>query len=156
MMHHRRLPSHHRNHKTSLRRRLAKNPELAHKLNQMALPLSPLVQLTTGAIHPQFPRTVLQFWLLTDAQLESLAQFYHQRTPSPWSRQYPCPVNWRSDAPLEEKRRKMGRFIGLRGCENPTAVLKTEEQIARDARLASRNAADEDVWRRKMNPFSQL
>lgn len=49
----------------------------------------------------------------------------------------------------------MGRFIGLRGCENPTAVLKTEEQIARDARLASRNAADEDVLRRKMNPFSQ-
>lgn len=46
----------------------------------------------------------------------------------------------------------MGRFIGLRGCESPTVVLKTEEQIARDA---SRSAADEDVLRRKMNPFSQ-
>ncbi|UKZ46588.1 hypothetical protein TrVGV298_000793 [Trichoderma virens] len=142
MMHHRRLPSHHHNHQLSLRRRLAKNPELAHKLHQMALPLSPLVQLTTGAVHPHFPRTVLQFWLLTDAQLESLAQFYHQRTPSPLV----------SAAPLEEKRRKMGRFIGLRGCESPTIVLKSEEQIARDA---SRNAADEDALRRKMNPFSQ-
>ncbi|KAL6878666.1 hypothetical protein J3F83DRAFT_247354 [Trichoderma novae-zelandiae] len=152
MMHHRRLPSHHHNFQSALRRRLAKNPELAHKLHQMALPLSPLVQLTTGAVHPHFPRTVLQFWLLTDAQLESLAHFYHQRTPSPWSRQYPCPVNWRSDAPLEEKRRKMGRFIGLRGCDSPTIILKTEEQIARDA---SRNAADEDALRRKMNPFSQ-
>ncbi|KAK5987305.1 hypothetical protein PT974_11430 [Cladobotryum mycophilum] len=133
------------------RRRLAKNPELAHKLHQMALQLSPLVQLTTGRIHPDFPRTVLQFWLLTDEQLEDLAQFYHQRTPSPWSGQYPCPVDWRSDAPLEEKRRKMGRFIGLRGCESPV-VLKTEEQIAQEARIASR---DEEAWRRKMNPFSR-
>ncbi|KND90161.1 hypothetical protein TOPH_05097 [Tolypocladium ophioglossoides CBS 100239] len=129
----------------------------------MALPLSPLVQLTTGAVHAHFPRTVLQFWLLTDAQLESLATFYHQRSPSPWSAQYPCPVVWRSDLPLEEKRRRMGKFIGLRGCDVDVHVhhpgemaaaimgagVRSEDDIAGEARLA---AADEDVWRRKLSP----
>ncbi|POR31856.1 Uncharacterized protein TPAR_07935 [Tolypocladium paradoxum] len=130
----------------------------------MALPLCPLVQLTTGAVHPHFPRTVLQFWLLTDAQLESLATFYHQRSPSPWSAQYPCPVVWRSDLPLEEKRRRMGKFIGLRGCDVDVAVhhpgnvaaaimgagVRSEDDIADEARLA---AADEEVWRRKLSPW---
>lgn len=161
---------------------LARNPALAHKLRQMALPLSPLVQLTTGAVHPDFPTNVLQFWLLTDGQLESLAGFYHQATPagaspSPWAAQYPCPVRWRSDAPLEDKRRRMGRFIGLRGCESPVEPpvaapapspisprasapsrqapahprIKTEEEIARDARMA-RLAADDEALRRKTAP----
>ncbi|KAJ3494158.1 hypothetical protein NLG97_g4260 [Lecanicillium saksenae] len=139
---------------------LARNPALAHKLRQMALPLSPLVQLTTGA-------------------LESLAAFYHQATPkgarpSPWAAQYPCPVRWRSDAPLEDKRRRMGRFIGLRGCESPVDIaapaavamacsspsvaaaasspaVKTEEEIAREARMA-RLAADDEALRRKTAP----
>lgn len=150
MMMRREMPSQHYS-DTFIQRRLARNPALAHKLQQMTLPLSPLVQLTTGAVHPNFPRTVLQFWLLTDAQLESLAHFYHQRTPGPWSSQYPCPVRWRSDIPLEAKRRKMGRFIGLRGCDSPI-ILKTEEEIAHEARLASM-AADEDIWRRKLYPW---
>ncbi|KAM3504795.1 hypothetical protein MY11210_008212 [Beauveria gryllotalpidicola] len=146
---------------------LARNPALAHKLRQMALPLSPLVQLTTGAVHPDFPSNVLQFWLLTDAQLEALAAFYHQtvpagaRAPSPWAAQYPCPVRWRSDASLESKRRRMGRFIGLRGCETPVdmvapavgvpKVVKSEEEIALEARMA-RMAADEEALRRKTTP----
>ncbi|OAA64849.1 beta-xylosidase [Cordyceps fumosorosea ARSEF 2679] len=143
---------------------LARNPALAHKLHQMALPLSPLVQLTTGAVHPDFPTNVLQFWLLTDSQLEALASFYHQTVtpsgqPSPWAAQYPCPVRWRSDAPLECKRRRMGRFIGLRGCESPVveapvppaAFFKTEDDIAREARLA-RLAADDEALRRKTAP----
>ncbi|PHH60329.1 hypothetical protein CDD81_1855 [Ophiocordyceps australis] len=162
-------------------------PSLAHKLQQMALPLSPLVQLTTGAVHPHFPQTVLHFWLLTDAQLESLARFYHQHhcTRGPWSAHYPCPVSWRSDLPLEEKRRRMGRFIGLRGCSPnannaarprhigsidavvaqataaaaaaaATAAMDTipsEEEIARQARLAAAAAADDQIRQRKLNPW---
>ncbi|KAF4453379.1 beta-xylosidase [Fusarium austroafricanum] len=139
------IPSRHR--QAFNQRRLAKNPNLQRKLEQMALPLAPLVQLTTGAVHPSFPTTVLNFWLLTDEQLESLAHFYHQRTPSPWTNQYPCPITWRSDLPLEEKRRKMGKFIGLRGCES-SILLKSEEEILADARKA-RFAAEEDLWRRK-------
>lgn len=139
------IPSRHR--QAFAQRRLARNPSLQRKLEQMALPLAPLVQLTTGAIHPAFPTTVLNFWLLTDEQLESLAHFYHQTTPCPWSNQYPCPITWGPALSLEEKRRKMGKFIGLRGCE-PPILLKTEEDIMADVRRA-RMAAEDDMWRRK-------
>jgi hypothetical protein len=101
------------------RQRASKNAAFQEKLRQMRLQLAPLVQLTTGAAHPAFPSTLLGFWLLTDEQLESMAHFYHQRTPSTWTDQYPCPVPWSSEAPLETKRRRLGRFIGLRGCESP-------------------------------------
>lgn len=74
-------------------RRAATNPAFKQKLEQMALPLAPLVQLTTGYIHPAFPGTLLNFWLLTDEQLEELAHFYHQRTPCQYTFHYPCPVN---------------------------------------------------------------
>ncbi|KAI0482806.1 hypothetical protein GGR56DRAFT_208309 [Xylariaceae sp. FL0804] len=100
-------------------RRAASDAAFRAKLSQMALPLAPLVQLTTGAVHPHFPASLLGFWLLTDAQLEELAHFYHQRTPCRWTACYPCPVPWSSDLPLEDKRRRLGRFIGLRGCESP-------------------------------------
>ena len=111
-------------------RRAGQNGAFGDKLRQMALPLAPLVQLTTGEVHPRFPNTLLNFWLLTDGELESLASFYHQRTPCAWTRHYPCPVAWGSSLPLEEKRRRIGKFMGLRGCETPV-VLKTEEEIAR-------------------------
>ncbi|KAI5866836.1 hypothetical protein GGS23DRAFT_552344 [Durotheca rogersii] len=131
----------------------------------MALPLAPLVQLTTGEVHPAFPGTLLHFWLLTDSQLEALAHFYHQRTPCPWTRHYPCPVRWASDAPLEEKRRRLGRFIGLRGCESPLVLLPSsptaaapadsaapallsEDDILEEAR-AARLAEEERIWRGK-------
>ncbi|KAJ9429134.1 hypothetical protein QL093DRAFT_2153801, partial [Fusarium oxysporum] len=139
------IPSRH--HRAFGQRRLAKNPNLQRKLEQMALPLAPLVQLTTGAVHPSFPTTVLNFWLLTDEQLESLAHFYHQRTPSPWTNQYPCPVTWRSDLPLERSDARWASLSGLRGCESPI-LLKTEEEILAEARKA-RLAAEEDLWRRK-------
>ncbi|KAI2614558.1 uncharacterized protein GGS25DRAFT_517407 [Hypoxylon fragiforme] len=132
-------------------RRAAQNSAFREKLRQMALPLAPLVQLTTGEIHPSFPGTLLNFWLLTDAELEALAHFYHQRTPCRWTFHYPCPVPWASGMPLEEKRRRIGRFIGLRGCETPLRV-KSEEEILEEARLA-RVAEEEAIWRRKM-PWS--
>jgi hypothetical protein len=130
----------------------AKNPALDRKLREMRLPLSPLVQLTTGDIHPDFPRNVLQFWLLSDVQLESLAQFYHQREPCRWTSCYPCPVSWDLNMPLEEKRRRMGKFIGLRGCDVTPIELRTEEEIAQDARGA-RLQNEEEMWARKMNPW---
>ncbi|KAH8676298.1 hypothetical protein BX600DRAFT_198819 [Xylariales sp. PMI_506] len=101
------------------------NPALATKLRQMAMPLAPLVQLTTGLVHPAFPTTLLRFWLLTDGELESLAVFYHQagaagRGLDPvarrWAAHYPCPIQWDSRAPIEVKRALIGRFIGLRNC----------------------------------------
>lgn len=144
--------------RTSLRhRRIARKPELRRKLRNMAIELSPLVQVTTGLVHPAFPRKMLQFWLLTDEQLEDMARFYHQRSPGGSGSgggglrtQYPCPITWCSDLPLEEKRRKIGKFIGLRGCETPVWLL-TEEEIAAEARRA-RVAEEEEMWKRKLHP----
>ncbi|KAI0022217.1 hypothetical protein F4780DRAFT_207686 [Xylariomycetidae sp. FL0641] len=130
-------------------RRAAKDPAFREKLAQMALPLAPLVQLTTGDVHPHFPGTLLGFWLLTDAQLEELAHFYHQRTPCRWTFHYPCPITWSSALSLEEKRRKIGRFIGLRGCESPLLRLRSEEEIMEEARRA-RLAEEDEMWRRKL------
>ncbi|KAK8082112.1 hypothetical protein PG996_000893 [Apiospora saccharicola] len=128
-------------------RRAAENTAFREKVRQMALPLAPLVQLTTGDVHPRFPATLLNFWLLTDHELESLASFYHQRTPCVWTRHYPCPVAWGPSMPLEEKRRKIGKFIGLRGCETPVSG-KSEEQLMEEARQA--RWQEDEMWRRKM------
>ncbi|KAL8387660.1 hypothetical protein RB595_009757 [Gaeumannomyces hyphopodioides] len=130
-------------------RRSAGNPALARKLEQMALPLAPLVQMTTGHVHPAFPGTLLHFWLLTDAQLESLAHFYHQRTPSVWTAQYPCPVRWGPHLTLEEKRRKMGMFIGLRGCESPIVPTAAEDLLDEARRHAAVEDDADDALRRK-------
>jgi hypothetical protein len=125
---------------TTLGERLAaKNPAFTLKMRQMALPLAPLVQLNTGTIHKSFPANLLSFWLLTEKQLDELASFYHQRTPSHFSSQYPCPItNWHQSLTMEDKRRKIGRFIGLRGCETPPAFVgfKTDEQLVEEARRA--------------------
>ncbi|KAI1779984.1 hypothetical protein F4818DRAFT_160902 [Hypoxylon cercidicola] len=129
-------------------RRAANSEAFQTKLQQMALPLAPLVQLTTGEVHPAFPGTLLNFWLLTDAELEALAHFYHQRTPCRWTFHYPCPIAWASDMPLEEKRRRIGRFIGLRGCETPIRV-RSEQELQEEARRA-RAVDDEEMWRRKL------
>lgn len=134
----------------SAHRSNGQRPALARKLREMALPLAPLVQLTTGDVHPSFPSTLLGFWLLTDAELESLAHFYHQRTPCRWTYHYPCPVSWDPSLGLEEKRRRIGKFIGLRGCETPVG-LRSEEEIMDEARRAREAAEEEEeVWRRKL------
>ncbi|CAK7266118.1 hypothetical protein SEPCBS119000_001859 [Sporothrix epigloea] len=101
-------------------RRMARRPALEAKLRHMAQTLQPLVNAVTGAVHPDFPLTIFQYWLLNDKQLDALASFYHQRTPHPLKQHYPCPVLWpRRGLTLEDKRRRFGRFIGLRGCETP-------------------------------------
>jgi hypothetical protein len=123
------------------------NPDLQAKIAQMALPLAPLVRITSGEVHPYFPATLLNFWLLNNEQLDELAHFYHQRTPSDTSAHYPCPVIWGKGLSLEEKRRKIGRFIGLRGCESP---VKTQEQIMQEVRERGRIEEQEELfWKRK-------
>ena len=100
-------------------RRAERSPDFDTKLKQMALPLRPLVEIRGGQVHPAFPTTILNFWLLTDEQLDELAHFYHQRTPSQYSMGYPCPITWGEGLTIEEKRRKMGKFIGLKGVSLP-------------------------------------
>ncbi|KAL1890408.1 hypothetical protein Sste5346_008235 [Sporothrix stenoceras] len=101
-------------------RRIARRPALESKLQHMSQKLEWLVNVDNLLPHPSFPGNILQFWLLTDDQLEAMASYYHQRTPSEYTGCYPCPVSWpRNGLTLEDKRRKFGRFIGLRGCQTP-------------------------------------
>jgi hypothetical protein len=55
-------------------------------------------------------------------------------------------VAWAKGLTLEEKRRKMGKFIGLRGCETPD---KTEEEILEELKRR-REEEDTAIWRRKL------
>jgi hypothetical protein len=133
--------------KTTFSSRKTQNADLRAKVSQLALPLAPLVQLSSGRVHPSFPQTLLRYHLLTDAELEDLAHFYHQRTPCALTSHYPKPMNWKQGLTVNEKKRKWGRFMGLRGCESPV-VVKTEEEIWEEARGA-RLVEEEEMWRRK-------
>lgn len=128
---------------------VSKNPALAAKIAEMRLPLSPLVRITTGAVHPAFPKTILHFWLLAEPDLDELAHFYHQRTPSVWTSHYPKLMGWQSNLSLEEKRRKWGKFIGLRGCATPVDI-KTDDEIWEEARR-DRMLAEDEMMRTKTN-----
>ncbi|KAI4173096.1 MAG: hypothetical protein LQ343_003206 [Gyalolechia ehrenbergii] len=109
--------------------------QFRRKLTHLATPLAPLLSITSGTTHPSFPSTILNYHLLTEEQLNDLAHHYHQRTPNQWSLCYPLPIvgRWHAgsgptisqqgqvhgEANLEDKRRRFGRFMGLRGCESP-------------------------------------
>jgi hypothetical protein len=116
------------------------NPALKRKIAQLRMKLQPLypVHLPGGPPHTAFPQTVLHFWVLTETEIENCLRYYRQITPD-WSTcTYPCPLVWdkkflaRPDPPqptiegqltdverLAIKRRMLGKFIGLRGCETP-------------------------------------
>ena len=130
-----------------------KHPYFEAKLQQMAIKLQPLVSLTVGGPHPDFPCTLLNYWLLTSSQLDELAHFYHQRTPSIYTYRYPCPVTWRVDATLEEKRRRIGRFIGLRGCESPNPIGLSEEEVREEVRRARERSEEEEMFARKRRGY---
>jgi hypothetical protein len=65
---------------------------------------------------------------------------------------YPCPVTWKSDASLEEKRRRIGRFIGLKGCESPVGVL-SEAEIREETRRNRARDEEEDMFLRKRRGY---
>ena len=76
---------------------------LSHRrFTHLLRPLAPLLSIETGRPHPRFPATLLQFHLLSNKEVEDLAHFYHQDTPSQYSLQYPMPVVARWHAPAEE------------------------------------------------------
>jgi len=93
-------------------------------LDHLSTPLQPLVSCIEGRVHPDFPRTLLQYHLLTSNQLDNLAWHFHQISPPiPEFAYYPIRVTpWlvsRQNIDLETKRRRFGRFIGLQGCDSP-------------------------------------
>lgn len=74
-----------------------RNSALLKKISTLQLKLAPLVPLPSGPPHPAFPRTLMAFHLLTEDELDSIAHYYHQSTPGPWSHHYPANMNWDKD-----------------------------------------------------------
>ena len=135
-------------------------------LSHLETPLVPLISVTSGLPHPSFPTSILQYHLLTHEQLDKLAKFYHQVTP-PIRETFRYPVRipaWVSvneeedveraaEVDLETKRRRWGRFVGLRGCETPTEWSEEgrqmEDRMEREWRRALERARDEERLREK-------
>ncbi|KAI9728839.1 MAG: hypothetical protein M1834_007226 [Cirrosporium novae-zelandiae] len=98
------------------------HPSFPLYISRLASRLSPIYSLATSLPHPEFPQRVLNYYLLTSDQLDSLVIYYHQAPPkisgpngtvnetvSGWSWQqlkemYPKPIPWDFDATVEEKR----------------------------------------------------
>lgn len=135
--------------------------------------LVPLISVRTGRAHPEFPQSLLQYHLLTHDQLDSLARWYHQTVDAGDERwMYPCPVPFgkvwcgsssnstaytnnairRQLVDLDTKRRRWGRFIGLRGCDSPIEEQQEciTEKMDREWRDALKRAEEEQRVREKL------
>jgi hypothetical protein len=125
--------------------------------------------MATGGPHPSFPTSILKYHLLSSADLDALAQHYHQ-TPQPsyYTGQYPRQVpSWEGkEVDIEVKRRRFGRFIGMRECETPTRANMgigiddtTEEGLKRKMQkeweevIKRSRGDDEEALRRKAGGF---
>ncbi|KAL4752612.1 hypothetical protein BDW72DRAFT_60269 [Aspergillus terricola var. indicus] len=130
------------------------HPEFKDKIAHLARKLHPLVSYSTGLIHPYFPKSILAFNLLTSEQLDALALHFHQvYPPRRETFRYPLPIKpWLTTngfvrdlgVDTEVKRRRFGRFIGLRGCESPVKTRRDEGsvigQVEKDWERRYRNA----------------
>lgn len=110
-----------------------RNSQLAKKIATLQLRLAPLVPLPAGPPHPAFPKTLMAFHLLTEDELDSIAHYYHQSTPGPWTNHYPATMNWDKD------------FLA-----RPAATTTTPNRIPPTPTTARRHSRqlsqDEDLW----------
>jgi len=146
------------------------SPALQTKIAHMKLKLAPIYPLPAGPPHSSFPSTLLQYWLLTEQEIDSMAAYYHQTSPNPWTCQYPANMRWDShflaksdplamskkeithlltdEERLGVKRRMLGKFIGLRGWDTPTAEVKRKLRFLED-RLERNILRERDMMTRK-------
>lgn len=132
-------------------------PALEPILTRMQYRLAPLHPLPEGPPHPEFPKAILNYHLLTERQLDDIAQYYHQWTRSPciWTDGYPANANWNheflqhlgsikgDEHRCNVKRRKFGRFIGLPHCETPVEETdELERWLSRRQRQHIKSAGD--------------
>ncbi|KAF2855433.1 hypothetical protein T440DRAFT_474850 [Plenodomus tracheiphilus IPT5] len=123
-----------------------RNPALASKIEQMRLAIAPIVHIETGKPAPDFPHTMLDLFLLTEDQLDALAQYYSQTSPTALTHQYPQTMSWElpflnKDPNLPEgcklselerlkvKMRMFARFIGMRGADTPRWEYERQVEI---------------------------
>lgn len=94
-------------------KRVKGNPELETKISHLQLDLHPLVPLPAGDPHPAFPATLLAYHLLTEQELDDIAHYYHQSTPSIWTHQYPACMNWDKEWLNASKQRRRSSIVSL-------------------------------------------
>ncbi|KAF2799117.1 hypothetical protein K505DRAFT_78257 [Melanomma pulvis-pyrius CBS 109.77] len=126
-----------------------RNPQLAEKISQMRLNIAPIVHVETGIPSAHFPYTMLELFLLTESQLDEMARYYSQSTPSAFTDCYPQTMNW--DQPflaksqdgksipedcrlsdyerLQVKMRMFARFVGMKGTDTPKWEYERQMEI---------------------------
>jgi hypothetical protein len=144
-----------------------RNPEFLDKISQMRLIIAPIVHVQNGLPGPNFPPTMLNLFLLTEAQLDHLAHYYSQTTPDAFTHQYPQTMDWskpflEKDSTLPEncklselervkiKMRMFARFIGMRGAETPKWEYERQVEILSNKIARSVEEEDEERSLRKV------
>jgi hypothetical protein len=154
-----------------IQRRLARrmpisrrSSKLALKISCMRLAIAPIVHVQTGLPGAGFPDTMLHLFLLTESQLDQLAQYYSQITPCELTHQYPQTMDWSKpflctddtlpdNCKLSElervkvKMRMFARFIGMRGTETP--LWECERQVEILHNKVRRSVEEEEKSLRK-------
>ena len=139
-----------------------RNPELAERIANLRLKIAPFVpEPYGGPPHSSYPKMALHFWLLTEDQLDSIAHYYHQSTPNEYTNRYPTAMGWdkaffarlvnNPAKRVEIKRRKFGKFIGIKGCETPTEEIALklrllEEEMNENMRRLERRMSSGRKW----------
>ncbi|KAF2459800.1 hypothetical protein BDY21DRAFT_270216, partial [Lineolata rhizophorae] len=67
---------------------------MKEKIAQMAVQLEPIVEVLSNEPHPACPKSLLGLFLLTEAEIDSMAHFYGQSTPHEFTRYYPGSMTW--------------------------------------------------------------
>ncbi|CAK4034105.1 Hypothetical predicted protein [Lecanosticta acicola] len=112
-----------------------RNSQLAKKIATLQLRLAPLVSLPAGPPHPAFPKTLMAFHLLTEDELDSIAHYYHQSTPGPWTNHYPANMNW-DKAFLAKPSPITTTTATTKPPPTPTTPRRQKQQVSKD----------ENVW----------
>ncbi|KAH7021759.1 hypothetical protein B0J12DRAFT_585734 [Macrophomina phaseolina] len=97
------------------------DPSFSWVIQRLRRPIRPLLALQTGRAHPEFPRTMLHYHLLSERQMDSISLYYSQAVRDDYSDMYPRPINWDDEAfdhmdyerRVSVKRRLVGLFIGV-------------------------------------------
>lgn len=149
---------------TPLPRKRAR-PNLEPIFTRLRFPLAALHPLPDGPPHPAFPKTLLAYHLLSEETLNNLAHYYHQipnpNSPTIWLYSYPSYMNWDgaffehlkevkgAEVMINVKRRKFGKFIGLRGCETPVEELEEKARWLRKREELTLKSDDAAFWGRR-------
>lgn len=100
----------------------SRNAEFRAKIQNLGTRLLPIYRMPAGPPHLQFPKTILQFWLLHESDLDEIALYYSQAKPDEYTSMYPHPMLWNNQdfsrmsttERICAKRRELALFIGLR------------------------------------------